>query len=150
MGGKEFRINYSPGESDSEPSNGNWRGPIWMPENALLIRALIHMYTFYGNAFTVECPTGSGRLMNLQEVACELNRRLAQIFLPDSSGRRPCFGDDRRFADNPHWRELVLFHEYFHPETGRGLGASHQTGWTALVMRCLRDLQVREAAPVAR
>jgi hypothetical protein len=132
IGGKEYRVGYSPGESDSEPSNGNWRGPIWMPENALLLRALIHMYTFYGNSFTVECPTGSGNWMTLFEVAKELAARLGKIFLRGKDGRRPVHGRDSRFQTDPHWPDHLLFYEYFHGDTGAGLGASHQTGWTGL------------------
>ncbi|HWD92220.1 MAG TPA: glucosidase [Verrucomicrobiae bacterium] len=132
IGGKEYRVGYSPGESDSEPSNGNWRGPIWLPENALLLRALIHMYTFYGNAFTVECPTGSGKWMNLFEVAKELAGRLGKIFLRGKDGRRPVFGHDSRFQTDPHWPDHILFYEYFDGDTGAGHGASHQTGWTGL------------------
>jgi hypothetical protein len=132
--GKEYRISYSPGESDSAApgSNGNWRGPIWMPENALLLRALLHMYTFYGNEFKVECPTGSGCWMNLFEVAKELAARLSRIFLPAKDGHRPVFGSHTRFQTDPLWREHILFYEYFNGDTGAGLGASHQTGWTCL------------------
>jgi hypothetical protein len=140
--GTEYRVEYVPGESTTGMfgGNSNWRGPVWFPVNFLLIEALERYHHFYGDALRVECPTGSGRLMNLQEVAREIAMRLARIFLPDASGRRPCHGDDRRFADDPHWRDLVLFYEYFHGDTGRGIGASHQTGWTALVARCLEDL----------
>jgi hypothetical protein len=108
--------------------------------NYLLIEALERFHHFYGDRLQVECPTGSGRMMNLQRVANEIGARLASIFLPDAAGRRPCRGDDVRFAADPHWRELVLFHEYFHGETGRGLGASHQTGRTALVARDIADV----------
>ena len=140
--GREYRVGYEPGESASGVfgGNSNWRGPVWFPLNYLLIEALERYHHFYGDNLRVECPTGSGHLMNLQQVAQELNRRLARIFLPDEKGRRPCHGPDERFATDPHWRNLILFHEYFHGETGRGLGASHQTGWTALVARCLGDL----------
>jgi hypothetical protein len=120
--------------------NSNWRGPVWFPVNYLLIEALQRYHHFYGNALTVECPTGSGTTMHLAQVAEEIARRLVSLFLPDAAGRRPCHGADRRFAEDPAWRNLVLFHEYFHAETGRGCGASHQTGWTALVTRCLEDL----------
>ncbi|MCI0455401.1 MAG: glucosidase [Gemmataceae bacterium] len=138
-GGVEQCVQYVPGESNTGMfgGNSNWRGPIWFPVNYLLIEALERYHHFYGATLRVECPTGSGQWMDLQEVACELNRRLARIFLPEATGQRPCNGNDRRFADDPHWRDLVLFHEYFHAETGQGLGASHQTGWTALVARCL-------------
>ena len=140
---QEYRVDYEPGESSTSlfGGNSNWRGPIWFPLNYLLIEALERYYHFYRNSLTVEFPTGSGRLLNLKEVANELSRRLCRIFLPDAKGRRPCFGDDRRFAEEPSWQNLVLFHEYFHGETGRGLGASHQTGWTALVIRLLENLE---------
>jgi len=138
VGGQNFRVDYTPGESDTAlfGGNSNWRGPIWLPINYLLIEALETYYLYYGNELKVECPTGSGQLMNLFEVAHELGRRLGSIFLPDANGRRPCHGDDKRFANDPYWRDLPLFYEYFHGDTGRGLGANHQTGWTALVARC--------------
>jgi hypothetical protein len=138
-GGQEHRLAYAPGDSDSGMfgGNSNWRGPIWFPVNYLLIEALERYHHFYGEGLRVECPTGSGQLMNLAEVACELGARLTRIFLPDAQGRRPCHGRDRRFTDDPHWRDLVLFYEYFHGDNGRGVGASHQTGWTALVTRLL-------------
>jgi hypothetical protein len=108
-----------------------------MPINYLLIEALERYHHFYGDSVLVECPTGSGKLMNLQQVATELAARLTRLFLPDDNGRRPCYGDDPRFMHDPHWRDHVQFHEYFHGDTGLGLGASHQTGWTALVTRCM-------------
>ena len=117
--------------------NSNWRGPIWMPVNALIIRALIQYYAYYGNDFTVECPTGSGRLMNLYEVAEEIGRRLAAIFLKDKTGRRPVYGGAEKFQTDPHWRDHVLFYEYFHGDNGAGLGASHQTGWTGIIARTM-------------
>ena len=120
--------------------NSNWRGPIWFPVNYLLIEALERYHHFYGDDLKVECPTGSGNLMTLAQVAGELSRRLTTLFLPDAAGRRPCHGDDATFADDPHWKDLVLFHEYFHGDTGRGVRRGHQTGWTALVARCLEDL----------
>jgi hypothetical protein len=113
--------------------NSNWRGPVWMPVNALLIRALLSFYLYYGDTFKVECPTGSGHTMNLFEVARELSDRLQRIFLRDASGRRPVYGGTERFQTDPHWRDLLLFYEYFHGDNGAGLGASHQTGWTGLV-----------------
>jgi hypothetical protein len=116
--------------------NSNWRGPIWFPMNYLLIEALERYHHFYGDTLLVECPTRSGRRLNLQQVARELSRRLASLFLPDRAGQRPCHGHDPHFT-LPAWRDLVLFHEYFDADTGRGLGASHQTGWTALVTRLL-------------
>ena len=142
VGGREFRVAYDPGESTSGVfgGNSNWRGPVWFPMNYLVIEALERYYHYYGNELTVEMPRGSGRRMNLREVALDLARRLSSTFLPDENGRRPCHGDDPRFARDPHWKDLVLFHEYFHGETGRGLGASHQTGWTALVLRLLKDV----------
>jgi hypothetical protein len=138
-GGTEYRVEYAPGESDTGVfgGNSNWRGPVWFPINYLLVEALERYSHFYGNALQVECPTGSGHMMNLAEVSRHLATRLTRPFLRDADGRRPCHGDDRRFAADPHWRDLLLFHEYFHGETGRGLGASHQTGWTALVTRLL-------------
>jgi len=136
--GQRYRVDYTPGESDTAlfGGNSNWRGPIWFPINYLLIEALETYYLFYGDEVKVECPTGSGRMMNLFEVARELGRRLGSVLLPDASGRRPCHGDDLRFATDPYWKDLPLFYEYFHGDTGRGLGANHQTGWTALVARC--------------
>jgi hypothetical protein len=146
MGGEEHRLAYVPGDSDSGMfgGNSNWRGPIWFPVNYLLIEALERYHHFYGEELRVECPTGSGRLMNLAEVAGDLAGRLSKIFLPQGQGARPCHGADGRFADDPHWQDLILFHEYFHGDNGQGLGASHQTGWTALVTRllemdCLRN-----------
>jgi len=146
-GDEEYRVEYVPGESDTGlfGGNSNWRGPIWMPVNYLLIEALERYHHFYGDSLKVECPIGSGRMMTLGEVSRELSRRLARIFLPDGRGARPCHGGDRRYAEDPHWRDLVLFHESFHGDSGRGVGASHQTGWTALVARVLEGL-AKEAA----
>jgi mannosylglycerate hydrolase MGH1-like protein len=140
--GREYRVDYVPAESNTElfGGNSNWRGPIWFPVNFLLIEALERYHHFYGDTFKVECPVGSGRMMTLKEVAREIAMRLARIFLPDASGRRPVQADDPRYAADPHWKNLVLFYEYFHADTGRGLGASHQTGWTSLVVKCLEDL----------
>jgi hypothetical protein len=139
VGGQEYRVGYLPAESDTGMfgGNSNWRGPIWMPVNALIIRALLQYYRYYGNDFTVECPTGSGRHMNLYQVAEEIGRRLANIFLSDKEGRRAVYGGTRKFQDDPHWRDLVLFYEYFHGDNGAGLGASHQTGWTGIVARSM-------------
>jgi Mannosylglycerate hydrolase MGH1-like glycoside hydrolase domain len=120
--------------------NSNWRGPVWFPMNYLLVEALERYYHFYGDDLLVECPTGSGRFMNLQGVAREIARRLVALFLPDADGRRPCHGLDLRFAKDPDWSSYLLFYEYFHGDTGRGLGASHQTGWTSLVTRYLGDV----------
>ncbi len=137
--GQEYRVSYLPAESDTGMfgGNSNWRGPIWMPVNALVIRALLQYYAYYGDNFTVECPTGSGRQMNLYQVAEEIGRRLTNIFLKDSDGRRPVFGGAKKFLDDPHWRDYLLFYEYFHGDNGAGLGASHQTGWTGVIARVL-------------
>jgi hypothetical protein len=142
VGGMEHRVDYDPGESTTGlfGGNSNWRGPVWFPVNYLLVEALERYHHFYGDEFKVECPVGSGKMMNLAEVAHEIATRLTTPFLPDATGARPCHGGDARYATDPHWRDLVLFHEYFHGDTGRGVGASHQTGWTALVVRCLEDL----------
>jgi len=139
--GMEYRVAYEPGESTSGlfGGNSNWRGPVWFPINFLLIEALERYDHFYGNSFTIECPTGSGRFMTLAEVADELRCRLARPFLRDERGARPCHGGDARFRDDPNWRDLILFHEYFHGDSGKGIGASHQTGWTALVAECIGD-----------
>jgi hypothetical protein len=136
-GGQEYRVSYLPAESDTGMfgGNSNWRGPIWMPVNGLLIRALLHYYMYYGDAFTVECPTGSGRQMTLYQVAEEISRRGSNIFLRGKDGRRPVYGGSEKFQKDPHWRDLLLFYEYFHGDNGAGLGASHQTGWTGMVAR---------------
>ncbi len=141
VGDQQLRVDYVPGESTTGMfgGNSNWRGPIWFPVNYLVIEALERYHYFYGDELKVECPTGSGCWMTLKEVARELSHRLSALFLPDATGRRPCHGDEGRYADDPHWRDLVLFYEYFHGDTGRGCGASHQTGWTALVTRLLED-----------
>src|SRR5438445_6109595 len=141
VGNDDHRVDYVPGEGTSYlfGGNSNWRGPIWFPINFLIVEALERYHLFYGDSFKVECPTGSGNMMTLQEVSRELARRLGSIFLPDEKGARPCHGDMARYADDPHWRDLVLFYEYFHGETGRGLGASHQTGWTALAVKLLEN-----------
>jgi hypothetical protein len=136
-GGQEYRVSYLPAESDTGMfgGNSNWRGPIWMPVNGLIIRALLQYYSYYGNSFTVECPTGSGRQMTFYQVAEEITSRLAGIFLRNKDGRRPVYGGSRKFQEDPHWRDLILFYEYFHGDNGAGLGASHQTGWTGLIAR---------------
>ncbi len=140
--GQVRRVEYVPGESHDGMfgGNSNWRGPVWFPGNYLLIEALERYHHFYRDTLQVECPTGSGRMMSLNEVAGEIRRRLAALFLADPQGRRPAHGTDSRFASDPHWKDLVLFYEYFHGDDGRGLGASHQTGWTALVSLILNDL----------
>jgi hypothetical protein len=149
-GDREFRLDYEPGESRTKlfGGNSNWRGPVWFPLNYLILESLKRYHLYFGDSFTVECPTGSGRRMNLQQVALELARRLSNIFLPDASGRRPVFGGREIFRTDPHWKDLVLFHEYFHGETGLGLGASHQTGWTGLVAKLLDEIGDPQA-PIA-
>jgi hypothetical protein len=133
--GQEHRVDYLPGESDTGMfgGNSNWRGPVWMPVNVLLIRALLQYYLYYGDDFKIECPTGSGNSMNLFEVAREIANRLTGIFLQDQAGRRPVFGGAEKFQNDPYWRDHLLFYEYFHGDNGAGIGASHQTGWTGLV-----------------
>ncbi len=139
LGGQTLTVTYVPGEGDSGMfgGNSNWRGPVWFPVNFLLMHALERYSMVYGDALKVECPTGSGTFMTLVEVAEEIARRLAGLFLRDSQGRRPVHGNERRYIDDPHWRELILFSEYFCGDTGRGIGASHQTGWTALAATCI-------------
>jgi mannosylglycerate hydrolase MGH1-like protein len=138
-GGHEYRVNYLPAESDTGifGGNSNWRGPVWMPVNALLIRALMTFYLYYGDDFKIECPTGSGRMMNLFEVGRELASRLTRIFLRDESGRRPVYGGTQKFQTDPHWKDYILFYEYFHGDNGAGIGASHQTGWTGVVAKLI-------------
>jgi hypothetical protein len=138
--GHEFRVSYRPAESDSGMfgGNSNWRGPIWFPTNALIIRALLNLYMYYGNSFTIECPTGSGNMMNLFEVSEEITNRLKNIFLRDTSGNRPVFGGTAKFQTDPYWKDNILFYEYFHGDNGAGLGASHQTGWTGLIARLIQ------------
>ena len=132
-------MGYLPAESDTGMfgGNSNWRGPIWMPVNAMIVRALLQYYIYYGDEFTVECPTGSGRRMNLYQVAEEIVRRLSSLFLRGPDGRRPVFGGNRTFQEDPHWRDCLLFYEYFHGDDGAGLGASHQTGWTGVIARLM-------------
>ncbi len=135
VGGEKHRVEYTPGESTTGlfGGNSNWRGPIWFPLNYLILEALERYHHFYGGDLTVEFPKGSGRRITLQHAADEIRTRLARLFLPDGVGARPCHGGEKKFATDPHWKDLVLFHEHFHADTGRGLGATHQTGWTALV-----------------
>jgi hypothetical protein len=139
VAGQEYRVSYLPAESDSGMfgGNSNWRGPIWMPVNALIIRALLQYHSYYGDEFTIECPTGSGRQMNLYQVAEEVARRLAAIFLRDADGRRPVYGGTEKFQTDPLWRDYLQFFEYFHGDNGAGLGASHQTGWTGVIARLM-------------
>jgi hypothetical protein len=150
--GREYRVEYEPADSASPlfGGNSNWRGPIWFPVNYLLIESLQRYDHFYGDDLRVECPTGSGRWMTLGNVALELARRLSSLFLPDGFGRRPCHGAESQYASDPHWKDLVLFHEYFHGDNGRGVGASHQTGWTALVVRCLEEVASARVAGAVR
>jgi hypothetical protein len=137
--GQEYRVDYLPAESNTGMfgGNSNWRGPVWMPVNVLLIRALLNFHLYYGDTFKIECPTGSGRLMNLFEVAKEVSDRLTRLFLRDAHGRRPVYGGTATFQSDPHWRDYVLFYEYFHGDNGAGLGASHQTGWTGVVAKLI-------------
>jgi hypothetical protein len=148
--GAEHRVQYEPAESTSGMfgGNSNWRGPVWFPINMLLIRALIQHYRYYGDDLKVECPTGSGTMMTLFEVAQELARRLAGTFLRDGDGRRPVYGGTKLFQEDPHWRDLILFYEYFHGDNGAGLGASHQTGWTGLAARLIQLLGQLDATAV--
>ncbi len=139
LGDQEYRVPYLPGESNDGMfgGNSNWRGPIWMPVNMLILRALLQYYRYYGDAFTIECPTGSGQQMNLYQVADEIGRRLSTIFLQDEQGRRPVHGASGKFQADPHWRAYPLFYEYFNGDTGAGVGASHQTGWTGVIARIM-------------
>jgi hypothetical protein len=150
VGGQEYRVSYLPAESDTGMfgGNSNWRGPIWMPVNGLIIRALLHYYTYFGDDFKVECPTGSGKLMTLYQVAEEISRRLASIFLKDKNGRRPVYGGTEKFQVDPHWRDCLSFYEYFHGDNGAGLGASHQTGWTGMVARMMHFFATSTPAQV--
>ena len=143
--GGEYRAEYAPDDSRTKAFgiNSNWRGPVWFPLNYLLVEALGRYFDFYGDTLRVECPTGSGVLMNLKEASIEIERRLASTFLADGKGRRPCHGDNPRYQNDPHFKDLVLFYEYFSGETGRGFGASHQTGWTTLALRCIEDVAKR-------
>jgi Glycosyl hydrolase family 63 C-terminal domain len=137
--GREYRVDYLPAESNTGMfgGNSNWRGPVWMPVNGLIIRGLMQMYPFYGPDFKVECPTGSGKYMTLFEVAKEIARRLSSMFLRDANGNRPVYGGTKKFQDDPYWKDYILFYEYFHGDNGAGLGASHQTGWTGVIARLL-------------
>ncbi len=141
-GASPSTFDYEPGESRTQlfGGNSNWRGPVWFPLNYLILESLKRFHMYFGDSFQIECPTGSGTMMNLHEVSHELARRLSRIFVPDAAGRRPVFGDYEPFQSDPHWKGLILFHEYFHGDTGAGLGASHQTGWTGLVAKLLDEL----------
>jgi hypothetical protein len=141
IGGQEYSVEYQPAESSSGlfGGNSNWRGPIWFPTNFLVIESLRTFHRYYGDGLTVECPSGSGNRMNLNEIAEYLSKRLQCLFRPDSEQRRPIYGINEVFEKDPYWRDLILFYEYFHAENGLGLGASHQTGWTALVANLILD-----------
>jgi len=153
---RDYGIDYCPGDSNTDffGGNSNWRGPVWFPINVLLIEALDRYHAFYGNGFRIEYPRGSRKQLNLKQIADELSRRLSSLFLPNEQGVRPCHGPDSRYASDPHWRNLVLFYEHFHGDTGAGIGASHQTGWTSLVSLCLEriilDRGSREAKRVRK
>ena len=140
VGGQEYRVDYLPGESNTGMfgGNSNWRGPVWMPVNVMIIRALMNFYLYYGDNFTIECPTGSGKMMNLFEVSKDIADRLNRIFLRGERGRRPLYGGTEKFQSDPHWRDHLLFYEFFHGDNGAGLGASHQTGWTGLVAKIIQ------------
>jgi hypothetical protein len=140
VNGQEYRVDYLPAESNTGMfgGNSNWRGPVWMPVNALIIRALLNFYLYYGDNFKIECPTGSGKMMNLFEVSKEIADRLCRVFTRDEQGRRPVYGGTEKFQTDPHWRDHILFFEYFHGDNGAGLGASHQTGWTGLVAKLIQ------------
>jgi hypothetical protein len=141
LDGTEHRVDYQPAESTTElfGGNSNWRGPVWFPVNYLIIESLQKFHHYLGDEFKVECPTGSGRMMTLWEVAADISRRLSSLFLRDEAGQRPVYGANAKMQDDPHWRDLLLFYEYFHGDNGAGLGASHQTGWTALVAKLLQQ-----------
>ena len=140
--GVHYGVKYAPGESENAlfGGNSNWRGPVWMPVNYLLIENLRRFYEYYGDGLTIECPTGSGRMMSLEQTADELCRRVLSLFLRGADGRRPVFGPSEKFQVDPHFRDYILFHEYFHGDNGRGCGASHQTGWTGLVANLIAQL----------
>jgi hypothetical protein len=133
-------VDYLPAESNTGMfgGNSNWRGPIWMPVNTMIIRALLNFYLYYGDNFKIECPTGSGRMMNLFEVAKDITDRLTSIFTRNDQGKRPVYGGMDTFQKDPNWRDYILFHEYFHGDNGAGLGASHQTGWTGVVAKIIQ------------
>jgi hypothetical protein len=149
--GMEYRVDYQPGESNSNlfGGNSNWRGPIWFPVNFLLIESLQRFHYYLGDEFKVEFPTGSGNMLTLWEVAAELSRRLSSIFMWNGEGGRPVFGRIDKFQSDPHWRDLVLFHEYFHGDSGAGIGATHQTGWTSLVAKLIQQSGEKDVKPAA-
>jgi hypothetical protein len=141
IAGREHIVDYEPGESTGGlfGGNSNWRGPVWLPMNFLIIESLQRYHHYYGELVKVECPTGSGKFMNLGQVAEELSHRLTRLFLVDANGRRPAHGRNPLFQTDPHWKDLALFYEYFHGDNGSGLGASHQTGWTALIAKLMQQ-----------
>jgi len=141
IAGEQFGLSYDPAESNSGlfGGNSNWRGPVWFPINYLIIESLQKFHRYYGDDLRVECPTGSGNFVTLEQVATELSRRLTRLFLLDDKGQRPIYGGQSHFQTDPHWRDYVLFHEYFHGDNGAGLGASHQTGWTGLVAKLIQQ-----------
>jgi hypothetical protein len=143
VNGADLTVRYLPGESDSGlfGGNSNWRGPIWFPVNYLIIESLQKFHHYYGDDFRVECPTGSGRLRSIDQIADEIAARLERLFLKDEHGVRPVLGQYQQLQNDPHFRDYVLFHEYFHGDTGRGVGAAHQTGWTGLVAKLLKPRQ---------
>jgi hypothetical protein len=142
--GMDLSVRYLPGESDSEifGGNSNWRGPVWLPVNYLLIESLQKFHHYYGDEFRIECPTGSGQFVSINEAANEIARRLTSIFLKDANGKRPVFAHHPHMQSDPHFRDHLLFFEYFHGDSGRGVGAAHQTGWTGLVAKLLQPRQV--------
>ena len=155
--GNRFSVEYTPGESTTGlfGGNSNWRGPIWMPVNYLLVESLQRFHYYYGDDFKVECPTGSGVYMTLNEVADEISKRLAGLFLRDENGQRPFLGNNNKLQEDPNFNNYILFYEYFHGDNGRGVGASHQTGWTGLVAKLLQPrrtekekIQKEEMIPV--
>jgi hypothetical protein len=145
--GQHYEVKYLPAESDTGMfgGNSNWRGPVWMPINILTLRGLLQFYLYYGDNFTIECPTGSGRMINLFEIAMDIARRLTKIFLKEEDGRRPLYGGTSKFQTDRHWRDYVLFYEYFHGDNGAGIGASHQTGWTGLVAKLIQMLRTLDS-----
>jgi hypothetical protein len=150
--GQEHRVDYEPAESRTGlfGGNSNWRGPIWFPVNYLIIESLQKFHHYYGDSFTVECPTGSGQMMTLWQVAEELSRRLSHIFLRGDDGRRPVYGSSSTFQQDAHWQDLILFHEYFNGDDGSAVGASHQTGWTGLVAKLLQQSGERKTRRMSR
>jgi hypothetical protein len=147
VGGQEYRVDYLPAESNSGMfgGNSNWRGPVWMPVNVMIIRALLNFYLYYGENFEIECPTGSGKMMNLFEVSKEIADRLSRIFLRNEQSQRPVYGGTEKFQSDPYWRDHILFYEYFHGDNGAGLGASHQTGWTGCVAKLIQLYGILDA-----